>query len=158
MAAKILIRPTEPGDIQLLADNMRECDRRESAAYGHGQDLTAAIARSVRSSVLCWSGFADGGLGCIMGCAPISYVSGIGSPWMMGTPVLDKHSRILVKRTPEYTAKMLKAFPHLVNFVHVTNKTSILWLKRLGFTIHPPVPYGALGELFHPFEMRAENV
>jgi hypothetical protein len=50
---------------------------------------------------------------------------------------------------------MLKAFPHLVNFVHAKNTTSVRWLRRLGFTLHEAVPYGALGEPFHPFELRA---
>jgi hypothetical protein len=30
----------------------------------------------------------------------------------------------------------------------------VRWLRRLGFTLHEAVPYGALGEPFHPFEMR----
>jgi len=33
---------------------------------------------------------------------------------------------------------------------------SVCWLARLGFTIHPPEPYGCLGEMFHRFEMHAD--
>jgi hypothetical protein len=50
---------------------------------------------------------------------------------------------------------MLQVFPHLINFVHAENRTSVRWLRRLGFTVHPVMPYGRLGEPFHPFEMRA---
>jgi hypothetical protein len=74
---------------------------------------------------------------------------------MLGTPVLNASSRILVRKTPEYIAQMLKAFPHLVNFVHAENTTSVRWLRRLGFTVHEAQAFGALGEPFHPFEMRA---
>lgn len=105
--------------------------------------------------MLCWTAFIDGQLAAILGVAPLSVVSGLGSPWMLGTPVLDASSRILVRKTPEYIAQMLKAFPHLVNFVHVENTTSVRWLRRLGFTVHEARPFGALGEPFHPFEMRA---
>jgi len=82
-------------------------------------------------------------------------LTGLGSPWMLGTPELDRHSRVLVRRTPEYIGRMLNAFPHLVNFVHAKNTTSVRWLRRLGFTLHDARPYGALGEPFHFFEMRA---
>jgi hypothetical protein len=113
------------------------------------------VISSANRSMLCWTAFIDGELAAILGCAPISVVSGIGSPWMLGTPVLDRHSRVLVRETPEYIGKMLNAFPHLVNFVHAKNTTSMRWLRRLGFTLHAAQPYGALGEPFHPFEMRA---
>ncbi len=123
-------------------------------AYGNA-DIAASIAASVRRSVLCWTGLVDGELAAIIGVAPINMLSGIGSPWMLGTPVLDRHSRVLVRLTPAYIARMQSAFPHLANFVHVDNRTSVRWLCRLGFTLHEAVPYGANGELFFPFEMRA---
>jgi hypothetical protein len=105
--------------------------------------------------VLCWSGFVDGELAAILGVAPINMLTGIGSPWMLGTPVLDRHQRVLVRSTPEYIGRMLKAFPHLVNFVHAQNTTSVRWLRRLGFSLDEAAPFGALGEPFHRFEMRA---
>jgi hypothetical protein len=151
--AEIVIRATQPGDAQTLAENMRTSDAHEVRACGH-EPLEAAT-KSVATSLLCWSAFADGELACIIGCAPISIVSGIGSPWMLGTPVLDQQSRVLVRLTPRYIAQMLKAFPHLVNHVHAENTTSVRWLKRLGFTLYEAAPFGALGEPFHRFEMRA---
>jgi hypothetical protein len=153
----VLIRPTEPQDAAVLYRHLRPADLAECLAYGHA-DLEERLAANVRRSLLCWSGFIDGELAAILGVAPISMMAGIGSPWMLGTPVLDAHSRVLVRRTPEYIAKMLNAFPHLVNLVHARNTTSVRWLRRLGFTLHSPVPHGAHGELFHPFEMRADHV
>lgn len=150
--AEITIRATEPGDAELLAAAMRPADIAEVRACGH-EPLEAA-RRSVAQSLLCWSAFADGELACIIGVAPISLVSGIGSPWMLGTPALDAQSRVLVRLTPRYIAMMLKAFPHLVNHVHAANATSVRWLKRLGFTLHAAAPFGALGEAFHRFEMK----
>jgi len=150
--AEIVIRATEPGDAELLAAAMRPADLAEVRACGHGP--LEAARRSVAQSVLCWSAFADGELACILGVAPISLVSGIGSPWMLGTPTLDAHHRVLVRLTPRYIATMLKAFPHLVNHVHAANTTSVRWLRRIGFTLAAPAPFGALGEPFHRFEMK----
>lgn len=152
--AEVLIRPTEPGDAALLIANLRASDLAECEAYGR-PDIAAGIEASVRRSLLCWTGLVDGELAAILGVAPVNVLGGMGSPWMLGTPVLDRHQRVLVRSTPEYIARMLKAFPHLVNFVHARNTTSVRWLRRLGFTLHEAVPFGPLGEPFHPFEMRA---
>lgn len=152
--ADVLIRPTEPGDVELLIANLRPADLAECQAYGR-PDIGAGIRASAKRSMLCWSGFIDGELAAILGAAPIDMLAGIGSPWMLGTPVLDRHQRVLVRSTPTYISEMLKAFPHLVNFVHAKNTTSVRWLRRLGFTLHEAVPFGPLGEPFHPFEMRA---
>ena len=152
--ADIVIRATEPGDAALLAANMRASDVDEVHACGH-IDLLWVVERSVARSLLCWSAFADGQLACIIGCAPVSITGGIGSPWMLGTPVVDVNRRVLVRRTPHYIGRMLQAFPHLLNFVHAENRTSVRWLKSLGFTLHEAAPFGMLGEAFHRFELRA---
>lgn len=152
--ADIVIRPTEPGDAEILFDNLRASDLAECEAYGD-EDVFECIRSSVARSVLCWTGLADGKLGAIIGVTPVSVLGGIGCPWMLGTPVLDANSRVLVRRTPRYIAAMLEAFPHLVNYVHAKNTTSVQWLRRLGFILHPAEPYGALGEPFHKFEMKA---
>ena len=148
------IRPTEPGDAAILATQLRPQDLAECRAYGR-EDIASGVEASARRSLLCWSAFIDGDLAAILGVAPLDIVNGLGSPWMLGTPVLDRHQRILVRSTPEYIGKMLKAFPHLVNFVHAKNTTSVRWLHRLGFTLHAAQPLGPLGEPFHRFEMRA---
>jgi hypothetical protein len=153
--ADVLIRETQPGDVHLLAQNLRDSDQAEVRACGE-VNMHRAVGRSVVASTLCWSGFVDGELAAILGVSPLStMLTGRGSPWMLGTPVLDRHGRILVRKTPEYIARMLTAFPHLINFVHARNATSVRWLRRLGFTLYEPVAYGPLGEMFHPFEMRA---
>lgn len=152
--ADVVIRLTQPGDAAELAANLRPSDLAECRAYGRA-DIAAGVISSANRSMLCWTGLVDGELAAILGVAPINVMCGIGSPWMLGTPVLDAHSRVLVRETPEYIGKMLNAFPHLVNFVHAKNTTSVRWLRRLGFTLHDAQPYGALGEPFHPFEMRA---
>lgn len=152
--ADVLIRDTTLRDVVDLANNLRVADRAEMAAYGHTEPI-GALTRSAVSSMMCWSAFIDGELAAILGCAPINIIGGVGSPWMMGTPVLDRHQRILVRHTPGYIARMLAVFPHLVNFVHTENTTSVRWLRRLGFTLHEAAPYGALGAPFHKFEMRA---
>lgn len=152
--ADVLIRPTEPGDIGVLYANLRASDRAECEAYGAG-DVLEGIRASAARSLLCWTGFVNGELAAIFGCAPLSLVSGVGSPWMLGTPVLNAHSRVLVATVPSYITIMLTAFPHLLNHVHAKNTTSVRWLRGLGFAVGAPEPYGARGALFRKFEMKA---
>lgn len=151
---EVTIRLTRTEDAELLIANLREADLAECLAYGN-PSVAKDIRNSVARSMLCWSGFIDGELAAILGVTPVNVMGGTGSPWMLGTPVLDRHSRVLVRTVPVYIARMLKAFPHLVNFVHAENTTSVRWLHRLGFTLHEAVPYGKSGAPFHPFEMRA---
>lgn len=149
----VLIRQTIPGDAEALFDNLRPADMAECVAYGV-PDICEAIRDSVKRSMLCWTVFIDGELAAIMGASAINFIGGVGSPWMLGTPVLDRNARILMRETPDYIARMLRAFPHLCNFVHAENVTSVRWLRRLGFTVHHPEPYGRFGALFHCFELK----
>jgi len=151
---EVEIRPATAQDAIDLAQGLRPADIAELHACGHS-DLDEVVARSVRVSSMCWAAFVDGQIACVIGVAPLSLLGGLGAPWMLGTPVLDKASRVLVRRTPEYISKMLGAFPHLLNYVHADNGTSVRWLKRLGFVFGEPFAHPRSGETFYPFEMRA---
>lgn len=151
--ADVLIRPTQPGDADTLFDNLRPADMAECLAYGD-PDVLGGIRDSIRRSMLCWTADIDGELVAVLGVVPLNFIGGIGSPWMLGTTALDRHARVLVRETPDYIARMLRAFPHLINYVHADNTTSVRWLRRLGFTLHEPAPHGPLGALFRRFELK----
>lgn len=148
--ADIEIRNTLPEDVPLLAGNLRRADQGEMAAYGF-RDPTIAIQRSVDGSMLCWTGLVNGDLAAILGVGPISLLRGIGSPWMMGTPLLDRNIREMIRRTPEYLGRMETMFPKLVNWVYAGNTSSKRWLRSVGFKLEPPQPLGPKGQLFHRF-------
>lgn len=151
---EVLIRETVTDDAVRLLGQLRDADRRECLAYGL-DDYEEGIRSSVTSSVLCWSAFdAAGNLLAVFGVAPVSVMTGVGCPWMLGTDRLGRHSRDLMRICPGYIGRMLGLFPHLTNHVHAGNTTSVRWLKRLGFRLHKPAPYGLLGEPFHRFDLR----
>lgn len=151
MAADVVIAPTQSGDAAELFANLRACDLAECQACGN-TNVRQAIEDSVSRSWLCWTGRVNGELAAILGVSPLGLLGGMGCPWMLGTPVLDRNSRVLVRNTHQYIGRMLQVFPHLVNFVYAENTTSVRWLRRLGFTLHPAQPYGPLGASFHRFE------
>lgn len=151
----VVIRKAVAEDIPLIGQHLRVDDQREADAYGFPFDATKALDFSYLHSLKSWTAELDGEPCCIFGVATASLLFGEGVPWMMGTPTMDRGYGILVRETPRYIDQMLELFPYLSNHVYTGSKRSIRWLRRVGFEIHPPVPYGAKGALFHPFDMRA---
>lgn len=153
--AEIVFRAPTPADITEVSENMRAADLAEIAAAGSPGPRQSA-EQGVRRSVLCWTATVDGRVACILGVAPLrGLLDDMGVPWLLGTDLTEKHARALIRRSPAYIAQMLRAYPHLLNFVHARNTSSVRWLRRAGFTLQPAAPYGPHGELFHFFEMRA---
>lgn len=148
------IAPPQPGDAEELAANLRDQDRAELAATGV-TDEVEACAMSVRVSKLCWTARVDGELACIFGVAPVgSVLEPRGVVWMLGTPLVPKHRRILARLAPKYIRQMLEAYPHLINQVHAKNTVATVWLRKMGFVLQHPTPIPPHGELFHFFEKR----
>ena len=142
-----------PADIDELVANLRDADRLECRAAGV-EDVRHAIADGVANSLLCWTAKVDGQVACIFAVRPLTFLGEQGIPWMLGTPLVAKHARAFIKNSRPYIAQMLRAYPHLMNYVHAPNRQAIAWLKRMGFAIGPLVQANT-GEMFHPFEMRA---
>lgn len=148
------MRALEPGDLETLAANMRQADRDEIAAAGIPDPL-AALQSSAACSTECLTALFDGEVACVFGVGPISILLGIGAPWMLGSDQITRHPGAFITHARPYILRMLQAYPHLFNFVDARNSKAIRWLKRVGFTLHDPVPHGPLGMPFHPFEMKA---
>lgn len=136
-------------DAAELAANLRPQDLAELHALGF-TDMEHVVTHCVLLSDWCLAARVDGALACIFG------VGQGGSPWMLGTPVVARRSRILAREAPRYIRKMLDDNPRLVNRVHARNSVAVRWLQRVGFTLHPATPE-ANGEMFHTFEMSADG-
>ena len=146
-------RYATPDDVEELIANLREADRQELIASDG--DPAEAVRRSVRESVWAVSCVIKGKLAAINGVAPIDGLLGSrGSPWMLGTPVIDRHPSVLVRASRWYVDVMLDQYPHLLNFMDARNTRSIRWLKGLGFTIHPAYVFNGRTHPFHLFELR----
>jgi hypothetical protein len=141
-----------PAAADELVAHMRQADIDECLAMGM-TDIRAAVAESVEASVISWTATVDGRVACIFGVTPVTVLGSEGIPWMVGTPLISKHARAFIRMSPLYIAQMLRAYPHLANYVHSRNRQAVAWLKRMGFTIREAVE-ASTGEMFHPFEMR----
>jgi hypothetical protein len=154
LRSRLEIGPPQPGDATELAANLRDQDRAECEAVGI-TDFQAAIELSIQHSALVWAARVDGELACIFGVAARGTIlTPTGVVWMLGTPAVPKHRRILARQAPLYISQMLEAFPYLMNQVHAKNTVATSWLRKMGFVLQPPHPVPPHGELFHLFEKR----
>jgi hypothetical protein len=152
---EVEIRPVEPGDLDPVAANMRAEDVAEVWASG-GYTPREALDHSVSLSGECHTVWMDRTPIALFGVATVGAGPGIGWPWFLGTPDVSRAKSHFLRQAPGYLAAWLAQWPVLMNYVDARNLISLRWLRRLGATIHPAVPYGQAELPFHPFEFRRE--
>lgn len=151
--AELEIVPARASHIWHIARNMREADVAEVRAAGY--EPFNALVGCLRTATMSSTAMVDGQPCLMFGVTPISALSGLGSPWMLGTDDARKIRRDILAESRRYVPVMLAAYPSLMNYVDARNTASIRWLRWLGFDIEDAIPYGVNGEPFHKFTMRA---
>lgn len=141
-----------PGRLERIAAALREQDRIEVMA-SDGLTPSEAVLSSWRCSDVCR---------CILGDDGQEVgVCGVNGEtiWLLGTAGLTStrsHRIQLVRRGRRWVDELLETRPRLGNWVFAANVESVRWLRSLGFTVHPPIPYGPSARLFSYFERVAE--
>lgn len=153
---KIAIVPATIDHAYALAPVMRAADRAEAVA-ALGLSPLEGLRKSLESSIEAWCGMADGEVVCLFGLSYFNILVGEGCPWLLGSDLVERHSRAFLRRNKAMVAHWLELFPVLRNHVDARHTVAVRWLAWLGFTILPPVPYGPLRLPFHPFEMRSAH-
>lgn len=148
--AKLIVRRTREGDIEAVAANLRNADIEEiHGSTGH-RDCLAVIQSGVETSVLLWTIEVDGEPAGLFGVTPVA--ENIGTPWMLGTPALERAPKQLTRLGRAYVHLMSDKYATLLNYVDARSLKSVYWLARLGFTVQKQTePYGVFGLPFHRF-------
>lgn len=145
------IEPTKEA-IEIIAADMRQADIDEIWASHHYTPVEALMEGWKDSYLSAIVTIEDEP--CVMlGLVIHDILSGSGVPWLLGTENVLKHKREFVRQVPAVIDMMLDICPKLTNFVHVENRASVRWLKRIGFILDDPLPYGCENELFHRFHL-----
>ena len=150
----LTVRDVQPGDVEALAETIRETDRREILATSGSLPLDA-ITRAVEQSDRVWCGVLNGEVMFVGGVSPAN-LGNRRAPWMIGSQVLDLNPAVFLRYCREKMPLVKEAFPYLENYVDERATDTVRWLKWLGFTVEPPVPYGVLRRPFHRFWYKAE--
>lgn len=148
------IRKPTDRDIRILVENLRDSDKEEMKAY-FNEDYTWQIKTSVKYSSDAWSVIVNGKLLFICGVGLTSMIGSVGCPWLLGTTFIQDNKKEFFKQAQLILAEMKESYSVLENHVHAKNSAAVLFLRHLGFKLGEPEPYGANGDLFHPFVMVA---
>lgn len=153
---QVEVRQPTAEDCRYLIDHMRAADRAEMDATIGTACPYRAMQYVLERCSHAWAVFGDGQLLMMLGLVPTgSFLGGDeAEPWMLGTEHVERLPGVLTRVALRYLEVMKGHYARLANHVDARNTTSIRWLKRLGFTVHPEtVPYGPYGLPFHPFEL-----
>jgi hypothetical protein len=150
---KYEIVPTTMEHVLDLVETMREADKDEVWAMTRATPC-AALLTALRASRDARTGLADGEVLCIFGTTSVTTLGTTGIPWMLSSNSLPKHAKAFLRGSISYIEEMMGKYDILINYVDTRNIVAKRWLKWLGFTLDPPVPFGAARLPFHRFEMR----
>ena len=147
--------PATEKDVRSIASRIREADRLE-IWLASGTQPAGVLVSALHQSEKAWVYTADGIPECVFGVVT-GPVPSLGVPWMVGTPVMVKHQVALLREGHRIVNEMNDMYPTLWNLVSADSRTSIRWLKRLGFQLGDPIKHGPFNADFYPF-MRFKDV
>lgn len=142
------VTPATPADADWVEAHLRAADAAEMRAMARP---AGEARRCVEQSRWALTVRVDGALACVFGVAA---GEGFDVPWLLGTDLVARHRRVLVRLAPAYIARMLTDAGRLWNVVHSRNEQAVRWLGRAGFQLHPEQPHPITGEPVRAFEMR----
>ena len=114
-----------------------------------------AILDAMRASWWTRTWEVDGKPVCVFGVASRTFTSDTGCPWLLATPLVERHSAGFMRRIPPHLNEMRAMFRVLENHVLADNNRTVKWLERLGFVMGDPKPWGRLELPFRRFELRS---
>lgn len=120
-------------DVLYVSDRMREEDVAELWALAR-YTPEAAVRQSVEVSTEAYLCRVDGEPAAVFGAnAPV--LGGVSIPWFLGTRAVDRHAAEYVRWGRRFTDHLLTTHDRLVNMAHVDNRRSLVYLRRIGFTL-----------------------
>ncbi|MGF6738504.1 hypothetical protein [Paraburkholderia atlantica] len=149
--AKLIVRAVREGDVEAIAANLRTADTEEIYGASGRRDYLAVMREGADQSAMLWTIEVDGAPAGLFGVVP---TQGVGVPWMLGTPALERAPKQLTKLGRAFVRLMNDKYATLLNYVDARSLKSVYWLERLGFTVQKQTePYGVFGLPFHRFGM-----
>lgn len=150
------VRPATPEDAVALAARLRHSDEIE-VWLTSASSAQKALLRSLAASDEAWTGLLDGVPVCMFGVGRISVLGG-SSVWLLGSPEIETIPRAFLVQSRDWARRLVDRHGVLRNYVWPGNRQTMAWLRRLGARFGKPMPYGAFGRDFIPFEMGSSNV
>lgn len=131
--SQIAVVPAERRHINIIANRMREIDREECEAMGRSGKASLRLALNTSSKA--WTALVDGKPEAMFGVVVEDLLSGIGTPWFLGTDEVYRHGRELLTWGPVFLSRMSDSRLTYRNLVSSRNRRAIRLLERWGFTV-----------------------
>lgn len=152
---KVIIRPAELGDDEAIWSDIRQSDIDEMLAV-NGRAQAKSLTRGITMSDVSWFAEVDGEPAALFGAATDNVMLRTGTPWMLGTNVLDQVPVVFARHSVRYIRDIARRYTLLTNYVDVRNEPTIQWLKWLGFELHDPVDSHITGMPMSKFTMKGQ--
>lgn len=134
---QIRIVPVEPWHVDAVASHMRADDVKEVMELG-GFSPFEALESSLSHPGVSFTALFDEVPAAIFGVVHPSILAAVGIPWLLGTPVLERHWRAFARASRDVMDTLKSEYPVMTNITHADNALSVRWLRWLGatFDIH----------------------
>lgn len=144
----IEILPATPTHADHLRENLRAGDRIEVTCLG--ATPAEALRASLAGSIFARTAILDGRIAAMWGVGG-SPLGGVGEPWLLTTPEVERVPVKMVRTARAEVGAMLGLFPELVNYVHAEYRQACRFLEVVGFRLGPAFPF--MGSRWHEFRM-----
>lgn len=130
---EIRIVSVEAWHVEAVAADMRADDVREVWELG-GFSPFEALESSLAHPGVHYTALFDDEPAAIFGVVHPSLMAAVGIPWLLGTPLLERHWRAFAKASREVMDRLKAEYPVMTNVTHAHNTLSVRWLRWLGAT------------------------
>lgn len=131
------IVPASRAHIGRIANRLRAADRLECTAMGY--EPKHALRMALAQSSEAFTVKIDGEPEAMFGLVVTSALNGTGKPWMLGSDLLYRHPREMLKGGSFFLSRWLLGTPHLSGLVAACNHRAIRVLRRWGFHVSEDV-------------------
>lgn len=141
-------------DIDVVAQDMREADRKEVEASG-GFSPREALLASYRASQPCYAATLDDRATALFGVSPVD--DDIGVIWMLGTNDITDHPVTFMRWSRTVVPMLIRPYRMVCNLVDKRNTVHVKWILKMGFSLIREVDHGPFNLPFYEFA-RLNNV
>ncbi len=148
MSGRYRIVDMKPAHLLEIRNRLRSGDAMEITCLGLG--ISRALWRSYRSSLISRTAYVDGEIAAVWGCGG-SALGGIGEPWLLTSPAIEKIPVSFVREARQEVNAMLGIFPVLQNYVAANYRQACRFLECVGFDLGEAFPAGPARAPFRQF-------
>jgi hypothetical protein len=146
---EIFIMKAQDEHAAVLAPLMRKADADEVYATAHWKPEEALRKAIAFSEGEAYAVYLHGELACLFGVGRPNLMGRVAIPWLLTGSAVDKYPLTFYRNAKKIFKMIVTQYPCMMQRVDSRYTSAVELMKRLGFKIHPPEPFGPDKVLFH---------